>query len=69
MCNNCKFSVKMCNTRREIILTLPDTHNMAFPRFQFFTGRYTVLSNDMKNTVFQTVQDLLYYLVPIVRKG
>ena len=59
----------MCNTRREKILTLPDTDNMAFRRFQFYTGRYTVLSNDMKNTVFQTIQDLRYYLVPIVRKG
>ena len=40
--------------------------NTAFPLFQFFSGRYTILRNSVKNSVFQTMQQ--YYLVPIVEK-
>ena len=41
-------------------------HHTVFLLFQFFSGRYTILKNNVKNNVFQTMQQ--YYLVPIVRK-
>ena len=37
--------------------------------FFFFCGRYNILSNNVKNTLFGTKQHLLSYLVPTVRKG
>ena len=43
-------------------------HNMVFLSFQLFSRRYTILSNNVKNSVFQTMQHFVCCLVPIVRK-